>query len=239
MSAAGGAGRALWGLAALLAIVAAGTPAAGEGSPAASRASAEAASPSVDPSRRYLFYLHGRILELRGRYAVSKRHGPYDYDGILRAFADRNFVVLSEIRPAETTLGYGERIAGQVHALLAAGVPPGHVTVVGFSKGGMLTMVASAAAGQPKVNFAVLAGCGIGPWRGEILRTVAPRLQGRILSLYDEADQEAGSCQEGFALATGLDAKEVRLRTGLGHGLFYAPRKEWLDLVSDWASGRP
>ncbi|MBI2370788.1 MAG: hypothetical protein HYV08_11235 [Deltaproteobacteria bacterium] len=201
-------------------------------------ASYEDLPPSIDASRHYLFYLHGRIVELRGRHAVSRVHGPYDYDGIVKALADRGFIVISEVRPASTRLGYGEKVAGQIRRLLAAGVKPEHVTVAGFSKGGFLSLVASATLGQPNVNFVIMAGCGIGPSR-QIREEFAPRLRGRILSLYDAADREAGSCREAFDRAPGLQSREVRLDTGVGHGLFYAPRKEWLDLVSAWASGQP
>ena len=226
-------------LAAPAATGAGGVPARAQGGPVCAGSSWRDVPPVVGPACKYLFYLHARLVELGGRQAVSKRHGPYEYDGIVRAFAERRFVVISEVRPAETSLDYGEKTAGQVRSLLAAGVPAENVTVVGFSKGGFLALAASAALAQPKVNFVIMAGCGIGPWRTDILRSIAPRLQGRILSLYDEADDEAGSCREAFGLAAGIASEEVRLRTGLGHGLFYAPRREWLDPASRWASGRP
>jgi hypothetical protein len=197
--------------------------------------------PSIDASRKYLFYLHARIVEMQGRRAESRVHGRYRYDDIVKALADRGLVVISEVRPANTTLAYGRKVAGQVRALRAAGVPPENITVTGFSKGGALSIVASAESDEPRVNFVVMAGCGIGrfePVYKELLREFAPRMQGRVLSIYDEADREAASCQEAFARASGLEYKEIKLNTGLGHGLFYRPDKVWLDPVSDWAAPR-
>ena len=58
-------------------------------------------------------------------------------------------------------------------------------------------------------------------------------LKGRILSLYDESDEMAGSCQRLFA--PGMPTREVKLKTGLRHGLFFRPRPDWIDLVTEWA----
>ncbi|MBI4279866.1 MAG: hypothetical protein HY660_15555 [Armatimonadetes bacterium] len=196
---------------------------------------------SIDASRKYLFYLHGKILEDQGRNAVSREHGAYCYDDIIKALADRGFVVISEIRPANTTPEYAQKVAGYVRTLLEGGVAPESITVAGFSKGGALTLRTSAVLGQPKVNFVVMAGCGhTGPDSGyrQIVEQVAPRLRGRILSIYDAADREAGPCQDAFARAPGLEPRETKFSTGLGHGLFYRPRSEWLDPVVDWAQGR-
>lgn len=197
--------------------------------------------PSIEASARYLLYLHGRIVELQGRHAVSPQHGRYEFDGILDALAERGFVVIAEVRPRNTGLDYAKKVAGQVRRLTAAGVAAEHITVVGFSKGGALVLATSAELAEPAVSFVVLAGCGApggSPLARQEQDDYLPRMKGRMLSVYDESDREAGSCRETFARASGgLETKEVALRGGLGHGLFFAPRKEWLDLVSDWAKG--
>ena len=51
-------------------------------------------------------------------------------------------------------------MAGQVGRLLAAGVPPSNVTVVGASKGGWLTLETAAELGRDDARSVVLAGCG-------------------------------------------------------------------------------
>jgi hypothetical protein len=186
----------------------------------------------ADPQARYLLYLHGRILETQGRQAVSPDFGPYRYDAILEAFAARGFEVVSEVRTTDVGADYARRIAERVRTLLAAGVPATHVTVVGASKGGFLAVATAAELGNDGVGFVVLAGC------GDSTLALAPKLRGRMLSLYDERDRFHPSCRETFAKAAGLREKnEIVLRLGLDHGLLYTPRKEWLDPATDFARG--
>lgn len=188
----------------------------------------------VDASRRYLFYLHGAILERQGRNAVQPEYGRYEYDAILEGLAGRGLVVISEVRPSGTGLDYAKKVADQARRLLAGGVSPDHVTIAGFSKGGALTLLSAAELQDPRVAFVVMAGCGA----NEAVLAAAGRMKGRMLSLYDEADREAGSCQATFARASAeLQTREIRFTTGRGHGLFYGARAEWLDLVAQWARG--
>lgn len=188
--------------------------------------------PSIDPAGRYLIYLHGRILEVQGRNAVSPEFGRYEYDAILKALADKGLVVISEVRGGDAGPAYAKKVAGQVRRLMAGGVPASHITVAGFSKGGSLARATSAELGNPSVNFVIMAGCG----RGAAEPSAAGRLKGRMLSLYDASDEMAGSCRRLFA--PGMQTKEVKLTTGLRHGLFFRPRPEWLDLAADWARPR-
>ncbi len=154
--------------------------------------------PTVDPSARYFFFLHGMIAEKSGPYGEHPQHGAYDYYGILKAFANRGFTVISEIRPMGTNPSrYAEKVARQVETLLAAGIPPEHITVTGFSKGGVITFFVSARLRNPRVNFVVMAGCGKGPFGHaytRVLRRAVPSLHGRFLSIYDDSDQAADTC---------------------------------------------
>lgn len=184
----------------------------------------------IDAGARYLFYLHGRILELQGRNAVSPDFGPYQYDAILKAFAARGFTVIGEVRQGDAGMPFVQKLAGQVRRLLAAGVPARQVSLVGASKGGFLALAAAAELGEAEVSYVVLAGCGPATIR------LAPRLRGRILSIYDHPDRYSPSCEETFRNAPGLGAhKEIVLKLGLDHGLLYAPRVEWVGPASEWA----
>ena len=198
---------------------------------AASRAIHTDVPDSIDPAARYLIYLHGRILEVQGRRATSPDFGRYEYDAILAALADKGLVVISELRGPDTGPDYAKKVAAQVRKLVAGGVPANHITVAGFSKGGFLARATALELADPAVNFVIMAGCGRGT------DTVAARrLKGRLLSIYDESDEMAGSCQRLFA--SGMPTREVKLTTGLRHGLFFHPRPEWVDLVADWARSR-
>jgi hypothetical protein len=195
----------------------------------------ERAPASPEPASRYLFYLHGRIIEVQGPEAVSPDFGRYEYRRILETFAARGFTVVGEVRRDGAGQDFVESTAGQVRALLEAGVPADHVTVVGFSRGGFLTLGVSAAVASDDVRYVVLAGCGSEPsWVGRL----GPRLRGRFLSLLDSSDRFSPSCGPLFAAADHVAEKEEHVfDTGLDHGLFYQPRPGWVDRVVRWAGG--
>jgi hypothetical protein len=220
--------------AALLAAALVTPPASAQAARAASVLSDVPAKP--DTGARYLIYLHGRIPELQGRDAVSPDFGRYQFDAILGALADRGFTVIAELRNFDAGEAFVEKVAGQVRRLLKAGVPPANVTVAGFSKGGGLATAACATLALPQVNFVFMAGCSKEPAWIESRAGV----KGRLLSLYDESDRFEPSCRALFARAQGLTAeKEIVFKTGLDHGLFFAPRPEWLDAISAWSLGTP
>jgi hypothetical protein len=187
----------------------------------------------IDAGARYLVYVHGRIMESQGRHAVSPDFGAYEYDAILEAFAERGFVVISEVRQGDAGLPFVHKVAGQVRRLLKAGVPPQHVTVVGASKGGFLTLEIAAELSTPELSFVILAGC------GTYSEPLAPGLRGRMLSIFDSADRNSPSCQETFRQATRLgERREIVVTLGLDHGLLYRPYKEWLEPACAWAAAR-
>jgi hypothetical protein len=188
---------------------------------------------SPDPSAHYLFYLHGRIIEVQGPEAVSADFGRYEYRGILEAFADRGFAVVAEVREDGAGREFAVATARQVRTLIDAGVPARNITVVGFSKGGFLALGVSAIVGSQEVGYAILAGCGADP--GWIAR-LGPRIRGRFLSLLDRSDRLSPSCEPLFAEAALVSDKgEHVFDTGLDHGLFYRPREDWVDRVVRWA----
>jgi acetyl esterase/lipase len=186
----------------------------------------------IDKGARYLIYLHGRIIEEQGTRAVSPVHGAYEYEQILAALAAGGYTVISDVRPRGTDADeYAAKVAGQVGALLKAGVPPGHVTVVGASKGGGIAVLTSALVRNRDVNFVVLAGCGA----GNAGRPTPPDVWGHILSIYDSKDDGVTSCQRLFERSTGLGRhREIVTQVGIGHGLLYRPFKEWVGPTIAW-----
>jgi hypothetical protein len=195
---------------------------------ACSAAPREAAS---EPAR-YLFYLHGRIIEDQGPQGVSPRFGRYDYPGIIAAFRARGFAVRSEVRPANTDVeAYAARIAGEIEALIGNGVDPSHITVVGASKGAVITALVSTRLGRPGLRYVMLANCN--DW---LIRTHDPRLTGEVLSIYEASDDVGGSCGPVAARSPRLARfAEVRLETELGHGMVYRPLDAWVGPAADWA----
>ena len=189
---------------------------------------------NIDTKAKYLFYLHGRIVELKGIRPVSPIHGVYEYEKILEALKNRGFIVISEARARNTHPGqYAQKIVLQVNLLLEAGVPASNITVVGASKGAFIAMMVSTMLQNKEVNFVFLAGC------ADSIRKFDLNFYGNILSIYDEKDQLVGSCQSFFTQSTGISRhKEIKLKVGTGHGIVYKPLKEWIDPVVEWAEGK-
>jgi len=188
---------------------------------------------AIDPGARYLIYLHGAIIETQGVRPTHPRFGVYEYEEILSTFAGRGFVVISEARPTGTDgMVYSETVVDQVREILAAGVPPDCVTVVGFSKGGGIAIAASSMLANDDVNFVFMAACN--PWLDSHSEIVA---RGRLLSLRESSDDLVSSCEGFFERSPSPnDHVEIVLELGGGHGAFYRPRPEWVDPVVEWAS---
>ena len=193
----------------------------------------------IDPTKRYMFYLHGRILEDQGIPAISPEFGEYQYQEILSILESYGFVIISEQRP-KNAIGweYAQRTARQVSDLLDAGVYPGSITVVGASKGASIAAGASHLLGNPEVNYVLLGTCHptlVDEWKQEGLT-----LSGNVLSIYDFADDEySGSCEELFHLAEGKGLSrhnEIVLRVGTGHGILYQALPEWILPTVGWAN---
>ncbi|HEY1403257.1 MAG TPA: alpha/beta hydrolase [Pyrinomonadaceae bacterium] len=186
----------------------------------------------IDARARYLFYLHGRIVEDKGMRPVSEQHGVYEYEKILETFEGAGFDVISEARAKNTDVRqYAAKVVAQINALLAAGVPPRHVAVVGASKGSMIAMHVSSLLKHAQVNFVLIAGCG-----EQTSKNPGLNLNGRVLSIYDASDEGAGTCEKLFARSAGLSGRgEVKLNLKLGHGFIYRPLKEWVEPVVAWA----
>ena len=63
-------------------------------------------------------------------------------------------------------------------------------------------------------------------------------LYGNVLSIYNSADQYAGSCANYSSIrrARGLPGvEEIVLQVGIGHGVLYQPLDEWVMPVVEWA----
>ena len=186
----------------------------------------------IDARARYLFYLHGRIIEDRGVRPVHERHGVYEYQKILETFGGAGFSVISEPRAKDTdVVQYAAKVVAQINALIKAGVAPGRITVVGASKGSGIAMYVSSLLKHRDVNFVIMAGCG-----EQTLKNAALNLYGRVLSIYDASDEGPGTCESLFARSEGLNKRrELKINLGLGHGFLYRPYPKWIDPVIEWA----
>jgi dienelactone hydrolase len=185
----------------------------------------------IDPAARYLIYLHGRIIEEKGRRPTDSNWGVYEYDKVLQALARDGAVVVSEQRPSGTDMDrFAAHVAEQVHELLRRGVPPEQIAVVGFSKGGGIAIRTSALLQNPRVDFVFLAACGDGDFSRSPLK-----VSGRILSIFEESDDVGRSCKGLFAKSPSSgERSEIEIHVGEHHGTFYRPHEEWLRPVLGW-----
>ena len=181
---------------------------------------------------RYLFFLHGKIVEKKGDPARSKKYGDYEYQDMLKAFEEAGFEVISEARGRGTDINdYSAKVAEDVDKLISSGVPAKNITISGFSKGGRMTLVVSSLLDNKNINYVVLAGC-----RSSDIDNLNLSPSGRVLSIYDSDDDKFESCAEIFSTGgEGLVSKEIVLDIGDGHGVFYSPIDEWVKPLISWS----
>ena len=191
---------------------------------------ATAAEPVETP--RYVYYLHGKIIEDFGPAGVSPRFGAYDYAGILHALERAGLTVVSEVRPKNTNPStYADKVVGEIRRKLALGVPAENITVIGASKGSVIAMLASSRLQVSKIRYVFLANCN--DW---MERTYAPRFTGDVLSIYEASDDIGQSCRHLARRSKDVRRfKEIRLETGLGHGIVYRPLRDWIGPATTWA----
>lgn len=190
------------------------------------------------PGQKYVFYLHGRIIENQGPRAVDSVNGfgAYRYFDILDSLRQRKFIVLSEARSKNTdSETYAFKIKKQIDSLLRLGIAADHITVIGASKGSGIAMFVSSYAKNKDLNFVLMAGC------GDNLLQEHPKLElyGNILSIYEKSDGVfAQSCIQLRNRSAHINHyKETEINTGLRHGFLYRPIPEWLYPAIRWANG--
>ena len=168
----------------ILALVAMGCGAAGDGKVPGPSPAAAAQTAAVSAGR-HLVYLHGKIIEDEGRRPTHPQFGVYEYQEILDAFTSAGFIVHSDQRPVRSSPPEWAGItASEVRELLNQGVPARDITIVGFSKGGVIAVLTARELADPDLNFVFIACCGPGcrRWRpgrsvdcpcGDVLRPLA------------------------------------------------------------------
>lgn len=184
-----------------------------------------------DTTKRYLFYLHGLIVEEAGIRPKSEEHGYYEYQLILEELAKEGFIVISEARAKGTeVVPYAEIVVSQIKKLLEKGIAPENITVVGASKGGAISAYVSKMLANQRINYVFLAGL-----FERILKDDNMKLYGNVLSIHDRSDTLPITPGLYFKRSEGLgNFKEIVLKLDIGHGLLYKPYREWIEPLVDW-----
>jgi pimeloyl-ACP methyl ester carboxylesterase len=197
---------------------------------------------AAEPAARHLIYLHGRIVQ--DEQHARPRHpewGYYELEKILAALREKGFQVTGEIRPREATLDQSaDRVAGQVRALRAAGVPLERITILGGSMGAAIAFRASERLAEPGLRVAVLGAC-FSLTVEAIAKEYARPPAGRFLTIRDRSDETSEPCpawRDDPARYPQLRAREVVIDTGQSHGFLYRPLEAWLEPFLEWAGPR-
>jgi dienelactone hydrolase len=184
----------------------------------------------IESEGRYVFYSHGYIVEGDDPEPVHPRWGKYEFPAIKQSLAkDADFHLIAHHRPANVDFNqYVRLLTAQVRRLISSGVSPSNITLIGFSRGGNLTVHAAERLHNNQLNIVLLGTCNPSLLNKDL------HLYGRILSVYEKSDG-AKSCRKlAKAAKTYSSFKEVEIHTGLEHGAFYRPIPEWMKPLKSW-----
>jgi len=184
----------------------------------------------IKPDEKYVFYSHGLIVEGDNLMPVNERWGVYDFIAVRKALTDPHYNLISYHRPAKTVPDqFAEKLAADVRKLIKAGVRPENITLLGFSRGGEITLLATDKLRLDKINTILLAVCG-----GFVKKHPEYQAYGNVYSIYETSDF-AGSCQFLQDRNNKVHSfKETAISTGKEHGAFYKPLPQWLTQVKSW-----
>lgn len=182
-------------------------------------ASGGAAQADAGKDVRYLVYVPSRAIGV-------------DHDANIRAFEDNGFSVHTMAPAGESDYHYVMRVRDEIRSLIARGVAPEAITVVGAGIGSPLTALVSSATGNRNVNYVLLGGCD-----ARLARAPRFHLSGRVLGLRDADDSASPSCRPLWRNAPKLTRQhDMVLSTGKGAALFDAPDAAWVQQVVHWGS---
>jgi hypothetical protein len=185
---------------------------------------------------RYVFFLHNMFLETAGIDDPHPEYGKCEYRQIISAFEKEGFIVISEIREKGTNGDtYAVKIKAQIDSLLKKGISPGHITVVGTSKGAYIGWCVSALLKNRDLNFVLIGICN----ESTLDSNRGSDPYGNILSIYEHSDVLGQSCRalKNRSVGTMPHFKEIELNTGLKHGFLYKASTSWLEPALLWAKG--
>ena len=179
---------------------------------------------------QHVIYVHGKAVEDGGRRPTTG-YGVYEYDAILDTLQREGFAVSSEQRPSNADPAvFARRVRDEVRSLIDDGAEPSSITVIGASKGAVITMLASTLLQEPQVRYVLLGNC-----NDSIFERYPTRLSGRVLSIYETSDTFGHSCQRFFERAGKLtEHQELRLELGIGHSFLYTPNQAWVKPAAEW-----
>lgn len=180
---------------------------------------------------KYIYYLHGRIIEIQGKNAISDEYGKYEFDSIVNSLSDLGHKVIAEVRTENVDyIEYANKISSEIDSLVKLGVKPTDITVIGASKGAIIASNISNINQNP-INYVFLAGNN--KYQEENNNW---KFHGQVLCIYDLSDSIAGSNYDFWKSNENYTTKfeQLELKTNLGHGFLYKPLKDWIEPTRKW-----
>ena len=192
----------------------------------------------INPSERYMFYLHGGVVTVLGNNAINQsvpEWGPYEYLNILDSLRKQGFYIISENRKEGVSDSlYAIKLSKQVDSLLSAHVPTSNIILLGASSGWDIVLKAADRLKNKNLNYVIMGGC----WAETYKDYQSLQLNGHFLSIIEESDPH-GTCYKILEGRKEVSSyREVKLNTGLSHGFFYKGRKVWIDPLIKWFAER-
>ena len=184
----------------------------------------------VAADEKYVFYSHGFIVEGDDPRPVHPTFGVYDFPAVKIALADPSYNLIAYHREAGTDPNeFAIRIAADVGKLVDAGVEISNITLMGFSRGGFITALASHRVASDEFSTILLAACSGWVERSDI------QIRGDLLSIHESSDEMASSCDALAAKSSQIGVyRELVISTGKQHGAFYTPLPSWITPVKRW-----
>ncbi|MFS4429717.1 alpha/beta hydrolase [Chryseobacterium sp. S90] len=186
--------------------------------------------------KQYIFFLHNKFLEGHSLEEKHPKYGVAEYEEILNKLKDKNTVVISEKRKADTDpVAYAGKVRKQIDSLMKKGIPAGRITVIGTSQGGYIAQYVSYYEKNPQLKFVII---GASFKDDSLEKDKNFKLYGRILSITEKSDDgHVLLSKEQRLIRSGIkDFKEIELNTGLNHGFLFKALNDWLTPTKDWIS---
>ena len=184
----------------------------------------------IHANEKYVFYSHGLIVEGSNPTPTNPRWGLYDFPKVKAALASDKYNLIAYHRAKNTKpRAFARKLAADVNLLIKHGVKPKNISLVGFSRGGAITILTSSYIQSSDINIILLATCNTF-MKGHVEFIVI----GNFHSIYETSDGN-GSCQFLMEQSEQVNTmEEISISTGEEHGAFYRPMAEWVVPVKDW-----
>lgn len=177
------------------------------------------------------------MLEEGASWVILQADRGRDPGPLARALAERGFQVLTRAWPDHEGPAYLVGVKETTRELMARGVEPTRLALVGQGEGGRLTLAVAAIMSSAESPVVVLGACPAQdrPERAAFDETMAldrAILRGRILSLVARGNPATQPCAPDLEGASNAETWETLLEGG--PELFSSPAPPWLDEMDRW-----